>query len=378
MSTTDHFDAPAAIIGAGPVGIEMHIALKRAGMRALHFEAGQVGEVITRWAPFTEFFSTPERIALAGVPIPNLHQRRITGEEYVAYLRALVEQFDLPIHFHEPVTRIEPLDGGGFAITTRHLRLGERRYTARHVIAATGGMAKPNRLGIPGEDLPHVEHAFIGPHKYFRQRVLVVGGRNSAGEAALRCWRAGSEVAISYRRGELTRIKHTILEELSHLIDIGKVGFYPNTVPTAISPQHVTLSPCADDGTLLNGEDVHHETDFVLMMTGFVADMTLLGDAGVRLNPANQQPHYDPTTMQTNVPGLYVVGTAAGGTQNDGYSYFIETSHKHVVTITEGLTGQRPVVGRSPHHDYGFFPEEEEEDEQAAPEAKKETIVSHR
>ena len=170
--------AQVAIIGAGPIGLELAASLKRAGVDYLHFDAKQIGYTISWWPRNTNFFSTSERLAIAGIPIQNPHQQRLTGEEYLAYLRAVVEQLDLQVNTYEPVMQIERLENG-FELRTQPLQ-GERRYRCQRLVIATGDMAAPNYLGIPGEDLPHVSHYFTDPHYYFRKRVLVVGGKNSA------------------------------------------------------------------------------------------------------------------------------------------------------------------------------------------------------
>ncbi len=172
------------IVGAGPIGLELAVALKRAGVDYVQFDARQIGYTISWWPRNTNFFSTSERIALAGVPIQNTHQGRVTGEDYLAYLRGIVEMFDLQVETYTPVTRIQR-QPEGFLLHTSSPR-GPRRYHCRRVVLAKGNMDRPNMLDIPGEDLPHVTHYFKDPHPYFRQRLLVVGGRNSAIEAALR------------------------------------------------------------------------------------------------------------------------------------------------------------------------------------------------
>ncbi|MFN2279201.1 MAG: NAD(P)-binding domain-containing protein, partial [Candidatus Promineifilaceae bacterium] len=157
-----------AIIGAGPIGIELAIALERLGVDYVLIEARQIGHEFSRWPPSTHFFSTPEHVALAGVPVHNIDQMPITGEQYLAYLRTLVEMFDLKLKLYEPVTQIEKNEAG-FTIYTKPLT-GPNTYRAQNVVLATGGMARPRMLGIPGEELPHVSHYFPGPHPYFRRR----------------------------------------------------------------------------------------------------------------------------------------------------------------------------------------------------------------
>ncbi len=329
-----------AIIGAGPIGIELAIALKRAGADYLLIEAKQIGDAFSQWPPHTHFYSTNEHVALAGVPVHNLDQLPITGEQYLAYLRTLVEMFDLNLRIYEPVTSIKRQDSG-FKLHTQSLT-GPRTIHAQKVIIASGGMAGPRLLDIPGEDLPHVTHYFPGPHQYFRTRLLVVGGRNSALEAALRCWRVGAQVSISYRRKELDQnmIKPQLAMDMGDRLRKGEIQLLPGTIPVEITPAHVVLA-ATEDGRTPGKERITHEVDFVLLASGFVADMSLFSKAGVTLKGEAQVPVFDKATMETNVPGLYVAGTAAAGTQSR-FKSFISTSHDDVAKIVSALTGQIP------------------------------------
>jgi thioredoxin reductase (NADPH) len=340
-----------AIIGAGPIGLELAVCLRRLGVRYVQFDARQIGHTITWYPRNTSFFSTTERLALAGVPIQNNQQQRITGEEYLAYLRQIVEQFDLPINTYEPVTDLRR-EEGRFRIRTRPMS-GEREYLARRVVLAIGDMDVPNRMGIPGEDLPHVSHYFRDPHDYFRRRLLIVGGKNSAAEAALRCWRAGADVTLSYRRAQFDpqRIKHWILPDLEAQIETGTIRFLSETIPVAIAPDHVLLAPC-NDGEINDEVLLRHETDFVLLTTGFRGDQSLLEMAGVTLTGPNRVPTYNPETMESDVPGLYLAGTVAAGVQQH-YTLFIENCHDHAGKITRELTGQWPDgLGSIPSRNY--------------------------
>jgi thioredoxin reductase (NADPH) len=352
--TLSGYDANIAIVGAGPIGLELAVALKRVGADYIHFDARQIGYTISWWPRDTPFFSTSERVAIAGIPIQSTHHQRITGEEYLTYLRGIVEQFDLRINSYEPVIDIKRQEDG-FVLRTRPLG-GEKTYRTRYVVLAKGDMDKPNVLGIPGEDLPHVSHYFRWTHDYFRKRLLIVGGRNSAVEAALRCWRAGAEVSISYRRAEFDpgSVKRHILPDLLTQIRKGNIGFLPQTVPLEIAPGHVVLGPVAD-GQPVDGERTVHETDFVLLCTGFTQDMRLYELAGVTLRGPERVPAYDPETMETNVPGLFLAGTTAAGNQGR-YTLFIENTHHHVLRIVAALTGRRDVkIGTIPARTYDLL-----------------------
>ncbi len=342
MSKLQSEDTEVAIIGAGPIGIELAIAFEELGVDYILIEANQVGDAFMKWPPNTHFFSTPEHVALAGVPVHNLDQRSITGEQYLAYLRTLVEMFDLNLRVYEPVTAVFPQEAGGFIIKTKH-RLGAKTYRAKQVVLATGGMAGPRMINIPGEDLPHVSHYFPGPHHYFHTKILIVGGRNSAAEAALRCWRVGAtEIALSYRRPEpnFERIKPHLAGDLQDRFEKGEIIFYPATIPVEITPEYVLLAT-TEDGVHPNGTTIKHEADFVYLATGFEADMALFARAGVALTGDAKAPVFDPGTMETNIKGLFVAGTAAGGTQ-ERFTYFISTSHDHVAKITKAIVGKVP------------------------------------
>jgi thioredoxin reductase (NADPH) len=327
-----------AIVGAGPIGLELAAALKRAGVDYVHFETQQIGRTIFKWPSNTQFFSSPERVAIAGFPFQNVDQQKATGEAYLAYLRGIVQQLDLPINTYEAVLDVKPRQGG-FVLHTR-AQTGEHTYRCGRVVLATGGNSRPRKIGVPGEDLPHVSHCLQDPHLYFRKRLLVVGGKNSALEDALRCWRCAAEVTISYRRREFDAriVKPHLFGEISLLMREGRIGFLPATVPIEIAPRHVVLAS-TQDGDPSDQPPIVHETDFVLLATGFVADMGLFEGAGVTLQGEQRAPVFSPETMETNVPGLYVAGTAAAGTQQR-FRLFIENCHEHVEKIVAALTGR--------------------------------------
>lgn len=323
------------IVGAGPIGLELAVALHSQGVDYLHLDAGQVGETISRYPPTTTFFSSPERIAIAGVPLRPTHEGKATREEYLTYLHAVVQQFDLPIRTFEPVTALRPT-AAGFELETSRARIA-----AKHVVLAIGDMHRTGRLGIPGEDQAHVRHVFGEATRHFRRRVLIVGGKNSAVESALRCHRAGARVAISYRRDGFKprSIKYWLLPEIEALIRHGAIDFHPETVPTRIGAGTVTLASVTDPGATRE-----IAADDVLVLIGYRQDQTLFEMAGVTLDGKNDAPQLDFDTMMTEVPGLYVAGTAVAGTQRD-FKLFIENSHPHVTKIVRSLTGREPAPG---------------------------------
>lgn len=328
----DHGSYDVALIGAGPIGIELAVALKRAGMSYIHFDAKQIGYTISWFPPGTQFFSSNERIAIAGVPLMTANQSKATREEYLAYLRMVVSMFELKINTYEPVTKIER--GSGEFLIHSTPRGGPAMARAKSIILSTGGTDRPRKLGCPGEDLSHVSHYFRDPHEYFGKSLLIIGGKNSAVEAALRCHHAGAKVAISYRRSELPTksIKYWLMPEINGLIASTRIVGYFDTVPIAITPTHVRLKRGA--------EEFDVPADFVLALIGYEQDNALLKMAGIELGGANNAPTFDPQTMMSNVPKIYVAGTAIGGTQNS-YTVFIENCHVHVARIVAALSGRR-------------------------------------
>lgn len=329
------------IIGAGPIGLELAIALKQAGVDYVQLDASQVGATIA-WYPHEMLFhSSADRLSLAGVPIQVPDQQKPKREEYLAYLRSLVLQFGLKVRTYERVERALRLPGGGFELHTRALT-GPRRYHLDALVLAIGAMHAPRLLGIPGEGLPHVSHYFFDPHTYFAKKLLVVGGRNSAVETAVRCQRAGADVTLSYRRGDFDpqSVKFWLLPEVRAMIRDSRVRFLPFTAPVAIEPGRVLL---ARTDAVAN-ETYPIDADFVLLMTGYRQDATLFDMLGVDMQGADRQPLYDPETMETNVPGLFVAGTAIAGTPLQRVSVIVETCHVHIPRIVNRLTGSRAAV----------------------------------
>jgi thioredoxin reductase (NADPH) len=323
-----------AIVGAGPIGLEIAVALKRAGVNYVHLEAKQIGYTVSWFAPQTRFFSSNERIAIAGVPLVTPDQSKATREQYLAYLRSVVQQFHLEVNTYEPVVGIGR-ENGRFLLRTAPA--GETKsYRCKKLILATGGTDRPRRLNVPGEDLPHVHHYFQDPHTYFGRRLLIVGGKNSAVEAALRSHHAGAHVSLSYRREKLPErhIKYWLIPETLGLISAGRIDAHFKTVPVAISPTHVTLRKVGSD----DGKTFDAAADFVLSLIGYEQDNTLFKLAGLDLSTDCDAPVFDPRTMESTVPGIYVAGTAVGGTQ-DKYSVFIENCHVHVDRIIAAITG---------------------------------------
>jgi thioredoxin reductase (NADPH) len=255
------------------------------------------------------------------VPIQTADQQKPTREEFLAYLRAVVLQFGLEIRCYERVYSIVR-DGDSFEVKT-----DRGLYEARYVVLAIGSMHRPRLLGIPGEELPHVSHYFVEPHRYFGQKLLVIGGKNSAIEAAVRCQRAGAHVTISYRREDFDpkRVKFWLLPEIRSMLRDNRVRAIPSSSPVEIRKGSTLLQ------TPGGIEEV--AADFVLLMTGYEQDTSLLEAAGVALGGEDRVPQFDEATMETNVPGLFLAGTAIAGSPVGRVQIIVEDCHVHVGRI---------------------------------------------
>ena len=331
------------IVGAGPIGLELAVSLTRLGVDYEIVEAGAVGQTMTWWAPQTRWFSSSERIAIAGVPLLTPDQTKATREQYLTYLRSVVEQYEIRVHNYQPVVEIHRHNPGlrhepRFTVVTQS-QAGTRGFDCEAVVLATGGTDHRRRLEIEGEDLPHVDGYLREPHQYFGRRVLIIGGRNSAVEAALRLHHAGAEVSMSYRGERLPEdhIKYWLLPEIRGLTESGRIQAYWGTRPTRITSRHVVLESLAESDP---AEPLQVPTDHVLSLIGYVQDKTLFQNAGLELIDVVQRPWVDEQTMESSVKGIYVAGTAVAGTQTSRYRLFLENCHEHVRKIVGDLTGQ--------------------------------------
>jgi thioredoxin reductase (NADPH) len=326
------------IVGAGPSGLSAAIAAKKAGLEYQVIEQGTLVNSIYRFPPQMVFFTTPELLEIGGLPFVSPYDKP-TRAEALRYYRKVVDAYDLQIAYDEKVAAITPepeearqgREPSLFTIETTSPTGVRRVRSARNVIVATGYYDRPVMLNIPGEELPHVYHFYGEPHPYYRKRVVVVGGGNSAAESALEMFRSGTHVTLVHRWPELKwTIKYWVRPDIENRIKEGSIAAHFNACVTRITPQAVTVQ--GPDGV------VEIPAEAVFLLTGYRADTQLMVDAGVTLTD-REAPRYDGDTFETNVAGLFVAGGALAG--EDTGTVFIENGRFHGERIVAVINGRR-------------------------------------
>jgi thioredoxin reductase (NADPH) len=279
------------------------------------------------------FNSSQENLELLGLPVRSAEGEKPTREDYLAYLRDFVRYHGLEVNSYEEVTAIRG-GKGEFVVQTRRKSGEERSYGAGRVVLALGSTELPRRLGVPGEDLPHVSHYFDDPHRYYGQRVAIVGGRNSAAEAALRLTHMGARVTLVHRRAaiDLSHLKYWIGPELSGMIERGTIQAEFDSTVERITPEALVVR------TRAGGEKIL-ACDFVLLLVGYVPDYTLIDMLGIETHKEQREPRVDPDTLETSRPGVYCAGTLVAGAQNP-YRVFIENALDHPYKIADAVEAE--------------------------------------
>ncbi|MRN54613.1 YpdA family putative bacillithiol disulfide reductase [Paenibacillus monticola] len=316
------------IIGAGPCGLSTAMECQRQGLTSLIIEKNFIVHSIYLYPTNMQFFSTAELLEIGGVPFTSPNDKPFRHEALVYYRRA-AQQHGLEIAAYEEALSVEPLDDGTFAIHTSNSRGEHKTRQAAHVVIATGYFDQPNMIGIPGEELPKVTHYFGEAHPYTGMKVTVIGGSNSAVDAALELIRVGATVDMVYRGDSISEnIKPWVRPIFESLVKKEKITLHIQSRVVEITPHSVIIQ-------LPNGETEVVDNDFVLALTGFRPSRTLLTSAGVVMDDELEKPAFDHSTMESNVPGLYVAGVIASG--RNANEVFIETGRGHGKLIVDHI-----------------------------------------
>jgi thioredoxin reductase (NADPH) len=314
----EHFQL--LIVGAGPIGLACGIEARKAGLSYVIIEKGTLVNSLYHYPANMTFFSTSDKLEIGGVPFVS-NNAKPTRAEALEYYRRVAENYNLNINFYENIHAIKPQSGnGGYRVYS-----DKQDYHAANVIIATGFYDIPNKLGIPGEDLPKVTHYYAEPHSYYRQKVVIVGANNSAVDAALETWRKGAEVTMVIREAEIgQRVKYWVRPDIVNRIKEGAIRAFFNSTLVEIRPESVDIKTPEGLLTLDN--------DFVIAATGYQPNFEFLKKIGVELSGDGKfYPSYNPETQESNLPGLYLAGVVCGGM--DTHVWFIENSRVHAQSI---------------------------------------------
>ena len=331
MSTAEvrHYDV--AVIGAGPCGLAVGIAARRAGLSCVLFDRGCVASSISGYPTYMTFFSTAERLEIGDVPF-IIAGEKPTRREALRYYQRVATEFELDTRQYEEVTRVE--HGAAWRIHSAGVTGVEYVHDAGAVVVATGYFDSPHRLGIPGEDMPHVRHNYREGHAYFRQRVIVVGGGNSSVDAALELHRWGAGVTIVHFGPALDpNVKPWVRPDIEARLKEGAIQAHFNARLVAVTATTVRIR------SEVTGAVEEIPTDWVLAMTGYTPDGRLLRSLGVEFDAVTGIPHHDPATMETNVPGVFIAGVLSAGF--DANKVFIENGRGHGALIAAALARPR-------------------------------------
>jgi bacillithiol disulfide reductase len=316
-------------IGAGPTGLACAIEATRAGLRSLVIDKGALCNSLYHYPLNMLFFTTPERMEIGDLPMTTTGGKP-TRVEALKYYRRAVEHYGLETRLYERVEKIHGKDGG-FVIETLPAAGTRHEYRARKVIVATGYYDRPNLLGIPGEDLPHVSHYFTDAHPYWNQDVVVIGGKNSAAEAALDLFRGGARVTLVHRQPEMGKtLKYWVKPDIENRIRAGEVCALFSTNVTRIEPGRVWVKNAGPEKCIPAAQ--------VFALTGYHPDFDFLEQQGIRLDPVTRRPEANPDSLESNVPGIYVAGVVVGGLKTS--DIFIENGRFHGRQITAAMTGK--------------------------------------
>jgi thioredoxin reductase (NADPH) len=335
--STNHGSYDVICIGAGPTGLACAIEAKRAGMRSLVIDKGCLCNSLYRYPTNMLFFTTSERMEIGDLPMTTVGGKP-TRAEALKYYRKAAEHYGIETRLYERVERVHGKDGA-FTVETQRDDVARHEYRAAKIIIATGYYDLPNRLGIPGEDLPHVSHYFTEPHPCWNQDVVVIGGKNSAAEAALELFRAGVRVTLIHRGAEMGKsLKYWVKPDIENRIRAGEVRAMFSSSVSRIEPTQVWVKNSRHEQTV--------PATHVFAMTGYHPDFDFLEQLGLRLDPKTRRPDCNADTLESNVLGIHVAGVVVGGL-NTG-EIFIENGRFHGRQIIAAMSGRGRVAETPP------------------------------
>ena len=318
--------ADVLVIGAGPTGLACAIEAQKIGCKALVIDKGCLVNSLYNYPTNMTFFTTPELLEIGDIPFACAGQKP-TRQEALQYYRLVTEHYHLHVHQYQWVKTVTGQDGN-FRITATDRPGRIHDYSARKIIVSTGYYDLPNQLGVPGEDLPKVFHYYKEPYPYYDSDVVVVGGKNSAAEAALDLWRHGARVTLVHRNEQISPgVKYWVRPDLENRIKNGEINAFLRSSVEEITTDEVVLHTPKGTKRLPNA--------FVFALIGYHPDYDFLRSMGLELSDGQHRPVCDPETLESNVPGIYVAGVIVAGSRTS--EIFIENGRFHGKQIAADL-----------------------------------------
>lgn len=310
------------IIGAGPIGLNCALEAKKNNINYLIIEKGTIVNSLYNYPLYMKFFSTADKLEIDEIPFISAAPKP-GRQEALEYYQGIARQKNLNINLYEKVLKVSKND------EIFEIKTSKSTYCAKNVIISTGFYDIPNLMNIPGEDLPKVKHYYTEPYPYARQKIVVVGASNSSVDAALETYRKGAEVTMIIRNSEISpSVKYWVKPDIENRISEGSIAAHFNAELLEIKEHSVIFK---DENGKLN----EIENDFVLAMTGYLPDFDFLKNSGIELQGECLNPFYNPETMETNIPNLYLAGVVCGG--KDTHLWFIENSRIHAEMIVQHI-----------------------------------------
>jgi thioredoxin reductase (NADPH) len=306
------------VVGGGPIGLACGIECEKSGLDYVIVEKGVLTNSLFNYPLNMTFFSTSEKLEMGGIPFMSIAHKP-TRTEALEYYRRVAKTWKLKVRLYEEVKTLEKKEDY-FEIKT-----SKGTYQTRNIIISTGFYDLPNLMNVPGEDLPKVTHYYKEPWPYIGQKIIVVGGANSAVDVALETWRKGADVTMILKDDGVDKnVKYWVKPDIENRIKEGSIKAFTNSLVKEIRENEVVISTPEGEVTV--------ENDFVLAMTGYVPNFALLNQLGVELSlDEKRQPCYDQTNQESNIPGVYLAGVVCGGLNTR--EFFIENSIVHAEQI---------------------------------------------
>lgn len=318
--------SPVCIAGAGPTGIACAVELANRGIAAVCYDKGSILDSLYHFPEEMRWYSTRDLLDIAGVPfaVPDAHPTRL---EALAYYRGIAERFKVKVIPETRIAGIRTRKGEDLSISVVG-RAGPQEPHAPAAILATGFFHNPKKLNVPGEDLPHVHSRFVSSYPFHDRDVAIIGGKNSAAEAALDLYRHGARVTLLVRGAAISeRVKYWIRPDLENRIRAGAIRALFQVSILEITPESVRANTPEGERSI--------PADAVFPLIGYEPDFALFERCGVQLNGSQKVPSHNPETLESNVPNLYLAGAILGGTEIG--RIFIENSRHHAAKIASAI-----------------------------------------